>query len=65
MTRGGDEGRAIDRQRGSTVETVNADLKTHRGLGRLVVRGADKVLCCAVWPALAYTVTHFGPALLA
>jgi hypothetical protein len=62
---GSDDGRAIYKQRGSTVETVNADLKTHRGLGRLVVRGADKVLCCVVWSALAYNVMHFGPALLA
>jgi transposase len=59
------EGQAVYKERGSTVETVNADLKAHRGLGRLLVRGADKVLCCAVWSALAYNVMHFGPALLA
>jgi transposase len=62
---GSDEGKAVYKERASTVETVNADLKAHRGLGRLLVRGADKVLCCALWSALAYNVLHFGAALLA
>ena len=53
------------RQRGSTVETVNADLKAHRGLGRLPVCGVAKVTCCALWSALAYNLLHFGAALLA
>jgi hypothetical protein len=61
---GSDEGQAVYKQRGSTVETVNADLKGHRGLGRLMVRGRDKVLCCALWSALAYNIMHFGKALL-
>ena len=62
---GSEEGKAVYKQRGSTVETVNADLKTHRGLGRLLVRGVAKVTCCALWSALAYNVLHFGHALLA
>lgn len=62
---GGDEGKRIYHQRASTSETVNADLKTHRGLGRLVVRGIGKVTCVALWSALAYNVMHFGAALTA
>jgi len=62
---GSEEGKAVYRQRGSTVETVNADLKAHRGLGRLPVCGVAKVTCCALWSALAYNLLHFGAALLA
>ena len=54
------EGRTIYRQRSSTCETVNADLKTHRGLGPLLVRGTEKVLCVALWSALAYNLIHFA-----
>jgi len=60
----GEAAQAVYKQRGSTVETVNADLKEHRGLRRLLVRGRDKVLCCALWSALAYNLMHFGDALL-
>jgi transposase len=52
------------RKRASTCETVNADLKTHRGLGRLLVRGTEKVLSVALWSALAYNLMHFGAALI-
>lgn len=40
------QAQAIYRQRASTCETVNADLKTHRNLGRLLVRGSAK---CSAW----------------
>jgi hypothetical protein len=33
-------------------------------LGRLLVRGTAKVLCVALWSALAYNLMHFGTALL-
>jgi transposase len=46
--------------RASTCETVNADIKTHRGVGRLLVRGTKKVLNVALWSALAYNLMHFG-----
>jgi len=60
------EGREAYRDRARTCETVNADLKTHRGLGpTLPGRGAGKVLCAALWSALAYNLLHFGAALLA
>jgi Transposase DDE domain len=52
------------KQRGSTIETVNGELKTERGLGRVLVRGLRKVQCVALWSALAYNAVHFGPILL-
>ena len=36
---GSEPSKAIYRQRGSTIETVNADLKAHRGLGQFLVQG--------------------------
>lgn len=60
---GTDEAKAIYRERAATAETVNADLKAHRGLARLLVRGKDKVKCVALWSALAYNLLHFGVAL--
>src|SRR4051795_1103918 len=52
------------KQRSSTIETINGELKTERGLGRLLVRGLRKVQCLALWSALAYNVAHFAPILL-
>ena len=60
---GSDEGRAIYKERASTSETLNADLREHRGLDRLRVRGLGKAKCVALWMALAYNVVHFGAAL--
>ena len=57
-------GKAIYKQRASTSETVNADLKTHRGLLQLTVRGLAKAKCVALWCALAYNLMHFAPQLL-
>jgi hypothetical protein len=56
--------RALYKQRSSTIETINGELKTERGLGRLLVRGLPKVQCVALWSALAYNVVHFAPILL-
>ena len=58
------EGKEIYKQRASTSETVNADLRTHRGLGRILVRGLKKAKCVALWSALAYNIMHFSSALL-
>jgi transposase len=52
------------KQRSSTIETINGELKTERGLNRLLVRGLRKVQCVALWSALAYNAVHFGPILL-
>ena len=56
--------KTLYKQRSSTIETINGELKDQRGLGRLVVRGLRKVQCLALWAALAYNVVHFGPILL-
>ena len=55
-----EEGKAIYSHRGSTVETVNADLKMFRGLSRMVVRGLNQVRCQVLWSALAYNLMHFA-----
>lgn len=47
------------KDRGSTVELVNGDLKTWRALGRFTVRGKRKVLCVLLWNALAYNVLRY------
>jgi transposase len=59
-----EEGQTIYKQRASTSETVNADLRGHRGLGPLTVRGLKKIRCVVLWSALAYNLMHFGAALL-
>jgi len=59
-----DEGKEVYKERASTSETVNADVRCHRGLGPLPVRGLKKVRCVVLWIALAYNVMHFGAALL-
>jgi len=53
---GSAEGKRIYLERAATAETVNADLKTWRGLDRLLVRGLAKVLIVATWSALAYNL---------
>lgn len=55
-----EEGKAIYSQRGSTVETVNADLKSFRGLSRIMVRGLKRVRSQVLWSALAYNLLHFA-----
>lgn len=61
---GSAEGKEIYKQRAATSETVNADLKMHRGLDRLRVRGLKKAKCVALWMALAYNIMHFGTGLI-
>ena len=56
-------GRAAYKERAATSETVNADLKTFRGLGGFAVRGLKKVRCVALWSALAYNIMHFSAVL--
>jgi hypothetical protein len=41
------------RHRSAIAERTNADLHAHRGLDQMLVRGSRKVLCCALWAALA------------
>ena len=54
------EAKGIYKERASTIETVNAELKTERGLKSFRVRGVPKVRCVALWCVLAYNVMHFG-----
>jgi hypothetical protein len=60
-----DEAKAIYKERAATIETVNAELKTERGLEPFRVRGTSKVRCVALWSVLAYNVMHFGWQMLA
>ena len=59
-----EEGKRIYSQRGSTVETVNADVKCFRGLSRIVVRGLKRARSQVLWSALAYNVLHFAEQLM-
>ncbi len=59
-----EEGKQIYKQRAATSETVNAELRSWRGLGRIMVRGLAKARCVALWSALAYNVMHFASVLL-
>jgi len=54
------QAKTLYKKRASTIETVNADCKTHRGLGPFTVRGLGKVLCVALMSAMAYNLVHFG-----
>jgi transposase len=57
-------GKQVYKERAATSETVNADLRSYRGLTQITVRGLDKAKCVALWCALAYNVMHFGSRLL-
>jgi transposase len=59
-----EDGREIYKQRASTSETVNADLRSYRGLMQITVRGLHKARCVALWCALAYNLMHFAAVLL-
>jgi transposase len=59
-----EEGKTIYKERASTSETVNADLRTYRGLRPFLVRGLSKVKCVVLWSVLAYNLLHMGKALL-
>jgi transposase len=61
---GTEAAQAVYKERASTSETVNADLRTYRGLGPFLVRGLPKVRCVVLWSALAYNLMHFGKVLL-
>ena len=51
-------------ERAATRETINADLRSYRGLAQMTVRGLNKAKCVALWCALAYNLMHFAAALL-
>lgn len=51
-----DEAKETYRERAATIETTNADLKAHRGLERLRVRGIGKVTCALLWSVLTHNL---------
>jgi transposase len=51
-----DEAKAIYRARAATAEWVNADARTHRTLGPLLVRGLAKVHTWVLWVAVAHNM---------
>ena len=51
-----DEAKEIYRQRAATAERVNADLKTHRGLASLNVRGLEKVKTVVLLGVLTFNI---------
>ncbi len=58
------EAQELYRGRASLVENVNAQLKQHYGLEKLVVRGLDKVTNVALLTALAHNLLVHGPTLV-
>lgn len=51
-----DEAKIIYKQRAATAAWVNADVRTHRNLNRMLVRGLGKVHTWALWAALAHNM---------
>ena len=51
---GTDEAKAVYRERASTSERTNADLRQHRGLRHLPVRGIEKATMIGLWMAITY-----------
>ena len=49
-----DEAKEIYKQRAAVAETVNADLKSHRGLDRITVRGVERVNSVFLLAVVAY-----------
>ena len=54
-----EKAKEIYKQRAATAETVNGDLRTWRGLDRLVVRGSEKVMSLLLWGAITYNVMRW------
>ena len=53
------EAKEIYKERAATAETVNADLRTWRGLQQFPVRGIDKVTSVVLWAAITYNVMRW------
>lgn len=51
-----DEAKTLYRARAATAERINADVRTHRTLGTLLVRSVTKVHTWALWVALAHNM---------
>src|SRR5258708_14021263 len=55
-----EEGQKIYRQRAATSETINADLRSYRGLTQITVRALHKDQGVPLWGAAGYPLMHFG-----
>ena len=55
---GTEEAKEVYKQRASTIETANGELKTLRGLAPFRVRGLTKALGAVLWNVLAYNIVH-------
>jgi hypothetical protein len=53
------EGKEIYKERSQLAERVNADVRTYRTMDRMLVRGAGRVLCVALWNALALNLMRW------
>ncbi len=51
-----DEAKEIYKRRAATIETINGDLKEHRGLTRFRVRGLDRVRSVLLFSVLTYNL---------
>jgi transposase len=51
-----DEAKKLYKLRASTIETINGDLKTYRGLGQFGVRGIDKATSVLLLSVLTYNL---------
>lgn len=51
-----DEAKAVYKARAATAEWINADTRTHRTLGPLLVRGVKKVHTWVLWIAVAHNM---------
>ena len=56
---GTERGKAIYKDRATIAEGTNADLRTWRGLDRISVTGIAKVLCVALWSAIAFNLMRW------
>lgn len=56
---GSAQAQEIYKHRAPTSERVNADVRTYRTMDRMLVRGAGKVLCVALWNALAFNLMRW------
>jgi transposase len=59
-----DEAKALLRQRSGMAETPNAELKTHRAMDRLLVRGVKKATSVVLLNVLAYNLMHAATVLI-
>ncbi len=56
---GSDEGKEAYKQRSELAERVNGDVRTYRTMDRMLVRGTCRVLCVALWNALAFNLMRW------